>query len=48
VHKTLVLALEEFFAKVDKTNTTLQLIFKSKRCIKIKDTIYEYASLTFH
>jgi len=25
VHKTLVLALEEFFVKVDETSTTLQL-----------------------
>jgi len=31
VHKTLALALEVFFVKVDKTNTPLQLFFKKQK-----------------
>jgi len=30
VHKTSVLALEEFFVKTDKTSTTLKLFFKTR------------------
>jgi len=45
LHKTLVLALLEFFGKVDKTNKTLQLFFIKKQYIGSR--IYEHVSLRF-